>query len=286
LRERVVRRLDILRTVYQQDQPLCASLTGGDNQPTTEQPTTEPATTTAEPTTTTEPTGAGTTESADQLAPGLRSDGVTDALALANAHQQAFENDTFVKHTSLKRSNASESSFIRTTLYFANESHWRRNITAEGVPLALAATNGTFEQYANGERVLFRFQTSDNVSYGVAFGLNGDPTPPSEALRGSVYARDFVYTLFANADVTVQDSEGAPHQITGTAEELTVDGEVVTDVEFAANITDSGLIRTLDITYEQDDTTVERSLSFEATTGDPVERPDWYETALNRTGAW
>jgi hypothetical protein len=86
--------------------------------------------------------------------------------------------------------------------------------------------------------------------------------------------------------VTVQDSERSPHRITGTAEELTVDGEVVTDVEFAANITDSGLSRTLDITYEQDDTTVERSLSFEATTGDPVERPDWYETALNRTGAW
>lgn len=260
----------------------CATFTSDEAESTTPS-TAEPATPTAAPTATTESTDAGTTESAERLAPGLTSDGVTDALALANAHRDALTNGPFVRHSSVEESNGSTSAFQRSTLYYANESHWRQNVTADGLPLALGATDGTFDQYADGERVLFRLQADGNVSYGVAFGMTGDSTPPSEALPESTYARDLVYTLFANADVTVESEDGPTSRVTGTAAALTVDGQRMTNVEFEASVYEGGLVRSLDLSYERGETSVDRSLSFEETDESPVERPDWYDTALNQT---
>ena len=266
----------------------CSGFPGGNASPTTEpvateQPTTGPSTTGADPAATGD---GGTTRAAEQLAPGLTANGVTDALALANAHRDVLTNAPFVKHASIEREAANTSTFRRTTLRYANESHWLWNITANGMSLALGTTNGTFVSYADGEKVVYMLRAGGSVRYNVrriSMRADAPPVPPKQVLPESVYARDLLYTLFGNADVTVEDTQGPAYKLTGTAEELVVHGETATNVEFTANVTDDGLVRTLDLTYQQGNASVQRSMTFETTTGDPVERPDWYEKAVNRT---
>ena len=269
----------------------CATFTSDEAESTTDRPTTGPATTTAEPATTTGPattsesTSAGTSDAPEQLAPGLTSEGVTNPLALANAHQAALQNGPFVKQVSIERSNASASAFRRTTLRYANDSHWSRTVTGEGMPVAFGATNATLGVYADGERVLTRLQVDGNVSYSVLLGQQeGNPVPPREALPESMYARDLIYSVLSYGDLTVERVDSGTYRLTGSSEQVIVRGQTATNVEFAANVTEDGLFRTLDFTYEVGDTTVERTVTFEKVDDDPVERPDWYETALNRTG--
>jgi hypothetical protein len=262
----------------------CGGLAGSNGEPT-DQPTETVETTEAVDTETT--TGA-TTTAPEQLAPGLTSTGVTDALALADAHREYVRTHSFVKHDSVQRRNATTRASRNLTLAYANQSRWLWNVSADGMPLALGATNGTFEQYADGERVLYALRTDGTLSYGVrAFAADGErvPVPPSEVFPPSTYERNLVYALFANADVTVERGDDAAARVTGTAAELTIGGDAVSDVEFTATVTADGLVRSLDLACEQGDATVQRSLAFDATASDPVERPDWYETAVNRTAA-
>lgn len=264
----------------------CSGLPGGNAPPTTEpatteQPTAAPSTTTATPTAT-----GGTPGAAEQLAPGLTANGVTDALALANAHRDVLTGNSFVQRTSVERTNGTERSSRRSTLRYANQSRWLWSVSASGVPLALGATSGTVVSYADGERVAYRLETGGEVVYNVrriSGRADAPPVPPKQVLRESVYARDFLYTLFANADVTVEDTQGSTHRLTGTAEELVIDQQAATNAEFTANVTEDGLVRTLDLTYQQGNTSVERSLTVELAEDDPVERPDWYERAVNQT---
>lgn len=266
----------------------CSGFSDG-GQPATETTTattTEPATDAA-----TETTGE-TTTAAEQVAPGVTSEGVTDALALADAHLAHVQNEPFVKHVRVEESNATASAYRETMLSYANESAWRWRVSAEGMPLALDSNNGTFVQYADGEKVLWRLEANgssprENVTYGVrAVEADGDrvPVPPEQLFPAGLYDRSLVYTLFGNADVTVEHANESAVRVRGTSNELTLSGEQVMDVEFTATVAADGLVESIDLSYEQGDTTVEQTVCFDARNSDPVQRPDWYETAENRTG--
>ncbi|WP_232685963.1 hypothetical protein [Halobacterium zhouii] len=260
----------------------CSGFPGGSSSPTTPATTGESPTTVA-PTATADGPTANATE---QLAPGLTANGVTDALALANAHRDVLTSNPFVQHTSLERTNGTERSFRRSTLRYANQSHWLWNVSASGVPLALGVTSGAFVSYADGQKVVYRLEANGEVVYNVrriSGRADAPPVPPKRVLPESVYGRDFLYTLFANADVTVEDTQGPAYRLTGTAEELVIDQQTATNVEFTANVSEAGLVRSLRLTYEQGNATVERTLSVELTDGDPAERPDWYDRAVNQT---
>lgn len=254
----------------------CATFTSNDAESTTP-PTTEPATTTTEPPSTTGSTDNGTTDSADQLAPGLTTDGVTDAEALADAHRAALEGEPFVKHSSRERSNATASASKRTTFSYANDSYWYSTATSEGLPVEVHLINGTAEAYTDENVVLTRRQTDGNVSYSVI------EIAPSDLLSDGVYSHTLVYALFLESNVTIEDSSGAVTRVTGTADKLGFGRQTATNIEFTANVTETGLVQSLDLTYQQGNATVERSLSFEKTDENPVEQPEWYETALNQT---
>lgn len=266
----------------------CATFTNNDETSTPEQPTAEP-TATAEltaQTATTESTDAGTTSTAEQLAPGLTADGVTDALALANAHRDVITGSAWTQRVSFERTNDTASTSRNTTLSYANSSHWRWHITSAGDALPASVTEGTVDLYADGQRVVRKLRTDGNVTHNVvrvSDAADAPPVPPAEVLPESVFGRDALYALFGNADVTVADAQGPTYRLTGTAEELVVDQQPATNVEFTANVTADGLVRTLDVAYEQGDASVERSLTVEPADGDPVERPDWYEMAVNGT---
>ncbi|MFB6071417.1 MAG: hypothetical protein ABEJ88_00455 [Halobacterium sp.] len=259
----------------------CAGLSDTGGQPTTD------GTTTATPTeTTTESTTQATTAQPAQLAPGLTRDGVADALALADAHREFLETHQFVKRTRTQRENPGDWGWRASVLAYANESHWKWNTTGEELPVAFGVTNGSYALFADGHRVLYRLRADGNVTYGVARiggGADSPPTPPRSVLGRSVYERGLVYTLLSRANVTVERGDGVAARVTGTADEFSIGGETVTDVEFTAAVRSSGLVERLELTYERGNATVKRSIIFDADVTDPLERPAWYDTALNRT---
>lgn len=266
----------------------CSGLMDSGSQPATETPTT--AAPTAD--TTTAPTTESTTETPEQLAPGLTTGGVTDALALATAHQNYVRTHAFVKHSSVERTNGTESAFRRTTISYANESHWRWNVTADGMAVALGTRNGTFVQYADGERVLYRLDQEGgrNTTYGVrTLDMHSEgeltPIPPSEVFPVTVYERSLVYSLLGSSDVTVERADDAAARVSGSMAQMQVNHATLTNVEFTATVAENGVVQSLDLTYEQNGATYERSITFDTSVTDPVTRPDWYGTAVNHTEA-
>lgn len=269
----------------------CSGLMDTDNQPstaTTAAPTAD--TTTAATTGAAAPTTSGTTtETPEQLAPGVTTGGVTDALALATAHQNYVRTHAFVKHSSVERTNGTESAYRRTTISYANESKWRWSINADGMAVALGTRNGTFVQYADGERVLYRYAPAgESVRYNVrrvSMRADRPPIPPSEVLPVTVYERSLVYSLVGSANATVERADDAAARVSGSMAQMRIGRTPVTNVEFTAIIAENGVVQSLDLTYEQNGATYERSITFDASVTDPVERPDWYETAVNQTEA-
>lgn len=247
-----------------------------------------PGTTTSGAETTIAETTASTTAAPEQLAPGVTTDGVTDALALADAHRDTLEEHPFVKHARIEHEKATSTAIRQTTLQYADESHWRWNQTAEGRPVALGVTNGTLVQYADGDEVRYVIRSSDDVRYGVRNTSVQDGTtaalPPEDVLREYVFARNVVYTLFAGSDVTVERGDDVAARVTGTASELTVSGHDARNVEFTATVTADGVVQSLDLSYDvagSGQYTVERTLTFETTASNPVQRPEWYSEAGN-----
>jgi hypothetical protein len=244
---------------------------------TTESPTTQSSTTTSEP---------------GQLAPGVTLSGVTDPLALANAHREQLRSEQWVGTWSSERTNESRTVTRQTTVQYASESNWRWNRSATGQPVSLGITNGSLVQYADGERVLWRLDatgdaTRENVTYGVRWVSAEErvPTPPAEVFPGTLYERGLVYTLLANANTSVNTVQGATAYVEGTAEEMTIGGQRATNVSFEAAFDNSGRLLRLELTYDQGEATVTRRLAYETVQRNPVEEPDWYDTALNRTNA-
>jgi hypothetical protein len=45
-----------------------------------------------------------------------------------------------------------------------------------------------------------------------------------------------------------------------------------------------GQVLTVELSYEVGDADVRHTVTFDTNVTDPVEQPDWYETALNETG--
>ncbi|MDH5020558.1 hypothetical protein [Halobacterium rubrum] len=262
----------------------CAGIGGSDDQPTT-----APTQTTAET------TEATTTETAEQLAPGVTADGVEDPRALADAHRDALEGDAFVRRAGTRLTNESTTRTRNTTQQFTTDSLWRSTVSGEGVPVAFSVTNGSYDLYADGERVLWQREndTAGNTSYGViSVTIRGDeqPVPPNQVFENNnfqrFYGHSLVYSLVANADsVEAVDDKAAAVGLSGTASELPTLFDRTGDVEFTMTVTAEGRATAIDLLYRSGDATVERTITFDTDVVNPVEEPDWYETALNETVA-
>lgn len=280
----MTRRLAALACVLLLVTAGCAGIGGQDDQT----PTAETQTTDA---TTTEQT---TTESAEQFAPGVTADGVRDARALADAHRDALDGGAFVKHSTATRANESATTPRTQTFAVENESVWRLTTSGEGVSVALGVTNGTYDVFADGQRALWSLEneTAGNTAYGVmSITVDGDekPVPPAQTFEQDnfqgLYERDLVYSLAANADsVELADGAEGVAELSGTAGEAPTRSVQTGDVEFTITVTGDGLVSAIDLTYDSEGATVDRSLSFDTGVTDPVEQPDWYGTALNETG--
>ena len=282
----MTRRLTALVCVFLVATAGCAGITGQEDATTT-----TPTQTTAETTEAT--TATPTTESAEQLAPGVTTEGVEDARALADAHQSALRDGGFVKHLNATRTNGSAIAAQNQRFAVENESLWRLTTTGEGVGVALGVTNGTYDTYADSSRVLWQLEneTAESTSYGVmSITIDGDDqsVPPNQTFEQdtyqSLYERSLVYTLAANANsVEALDGSGAAVRLSGVASNPPTAFTRSGDVEFTATVSADGLVQSIELSYPSEDATVKRSLSFDTDVGDPVEQPNWYETALNET---
>jgi len=266
----------------------CAGL-GGSNDGSTTAPTQTTADTpeTAEPTT--------TTESVDQLAPGVTSDGVEDARALADAHFDAVDAGGFVTEFAASKTNESTTGTWNRTFAVENESVWRMTTVGENRVVAFDVTNGSMDFYADGEYALWQLYDAEtrNTSYGVRSITiqDGDdqPIPPDQVFGTNnyrrLYERGLVYSLASNVDsVEALDGSEDAVELSGTAGDPPTVFTQSSEVEFTMTVTGDGLARSVDLTYESGDATVESAITFDTDVTDPVQQPDWYETALNETG--
>jgi len=283
----MTRRLAALACVLLVATAGCAGIGGQDDTTTT-----APTQTTAETAEAT--TATATTESAEQLAPGVTTEGVEDARALADAHQSALRDGGFVKHSNATRTNESTTGTWNRTFAVENESTWRMTTVGDGVRVAFGVTNGSFDLYADGEYALWQRvnDTAENTAYGVrSVTVDGDgqPIPADQVFESNdferLYERSLVYSLASNVDsIEALDGSGAAVRLSGVASNPSTAFTRSGDVEFTATVSADGLVQSIELSYPSENATVEHSLSFDTDVGDPVERPDWYETALNETG--
>jgi len=243
-------------------------------------------------TTTTAPTQTATmttTDAPEQLAPGVTAGGVQDPAALADAHLAAVENQTFVSHERIRRTNESGTGYRNATLSMANESVWRYTRTqTDAFPSTYLGPK--FDAYADGERMLYRIANETARTYGVYRYTTENETvvlPPDEVFERSYrqyYQRDFVYSLASRADEVAAVEDGAVG-LTGTTNDLDLGSPEVTNVSFSMTVAADGLVESIELTYDHltQRTTYRHTMTFAADVTDPVEQPEWYETALNRT---
>ncbi len=239
----------------------CAGLSGSDNQSTMAEP--------------------------EQLAPGITTSGVSDAMELANSHLTTLRSGQFVKRTTFEVVNGSTTTSIRESrLSYANQSYWRWNRTSQGVPIGFNITNGTVIGYTEGERVIYRLYGGKNTTYHVP-QLNSfpddPPVPPKRVLPEKVFERNLVYQLIANANITVERAGADLIHIHGTTDEVTFANSRVTGVEFQMHVSSEGVIQQLNITYRAGGSTVHRTILFEMVDSNPVKQPTWYHRASNTT---
>jgi hypothetical protein len=221
----------------------------------------------------------------------VTSDGVQDAVVLADAHLDAVRNHRFVKTERFERTNESGTAFRDTTFQYASESRWRWTSTSDGRASVLGFGDGTFDRYADGNHVLWQFANETDRRYGFhSTRAEGEVVPePGEYLFDSAtYERSLVYSLASRAD-SVDPRENGGAVLSGTTEDLSLAAEPAANAEFTLTVSSDGLVESIDLTYEHAgesrDATYERSITFDTSVSEPVERPDWYATALAETGA-
>jgi hypothetical protein len=254
----------------------CAGLTGSGDGPTTDA---------------TPPAAASTTERAEQLPPGVTGSGVENASALAAAHLANVENETFRSRNTIRRTNESGTAYRNATFSMTTESEWRYT-RSQGDAFPSTYLGPRFDAYADGERMLYRIENETGVRYGVYqhHTDNGTTVPPAdevfEASYRQFYQRGFVYSLASRAGKATAVGNDTV-RLTGTADDLDLGSPEVTNVSVTLTVAADGLVERIHLTFDHanEPATFEQTLTFATNVTDPVDRPDWYGTALNRTAA-
>lgn len=273
-----------------------ATTPGPTDAPTTGEPaaTGEPAQTTADSTSDPPP---------ETVAPGVTPDGVSNLSVLADAHAAHLQNTSYTITSSFAdhREDGRLYSLTAKTLLFESERYWHQRTTAAGEKEVLTDENSTgrSESYADGERVYSHQHGFDgNRSYGTVTYPNGDAVPPATVAPTGEFQWP-IQQAFSNVTTTVVGSyeanETTVYQVTGTTETTSFNGRNVTDYAASALVTEDGFVQRVTVTFEGD--LDARSHATEEPTGTStrrwqwtdvgetaVEQPDWYQTAVNRTG--
>lgn len=254
--------------------------------------------TTADPTTTGSPpseTVTSTTAEPTQTqpaisAPGFNGGTLVDPLALADAHAAWLGGQSFTRVDNQTTRTAENTSRVATTIRVENKSRWAtaRTFTAAH---SYTVSDGTIQQYANATHVYHRLDAGDgNVTYGVQPNTWATNTSPdSLELIEQRLGRDYVYDVFTTASWTtiVGETSGngtTVYRVLGNASgETRFQRETVRNFTVEAGVTGDGFVQEMSVSYEHEDAVVSRTMSFSGVGETTVERPEWFDTAVDRT---
>ena len=269
----------------------CNALTGGGGDDTeTETPTVTPVDV---------PTDEPTATPVPVLAPGLTGAGVVDAADLANAHEDALNDDSYtvVSNNTIRYANG--------TLRF----QWNRTMrVAEGLEpfYIVSRPNGSgrqpvvssqrVERWSNGERLYSAIVRQNDTKYSVSALNRGFISVQNgeqfltlfNALETRVVGQETrngteIYRIRAT---NVTNPEYLPRSVLNTSKNPR-------NISFRALVDSEGVVRSYHLAYTATDiwrgveTTnrVTQSLHYTDIGSTVVERPDWYEAANHTTTA-
>lgn len=263
----------------------CSGFGGQSATTATETTAADPATT--QPTTTAEPTQ---TQPAI-AAPGFNEGRLVDPLALADAHKQSLSGSSFVREDERTTGGAGNATSLVRTYRVENATRWTVEQHFDGVGF-LGRDAGTVDMFADGDYVYFRLDADGNVSYGRLLNAWGEePVSDPPPMMSERYARDYVYAVFTTASWTTIVAEDTAdgetiYRVVGNASgDTTFRGEPVSNFEVEAGVTGEGVVQYMLVNYDRNGTSVTRALSFSDVGETTAERPEWYDTAVNRTDA-
>ena len=267
----------------------CNALTGGDDTET-ETPTVTPVDV---------PTDEPTATPVPVLAPGLTGAGVVDAADLANAHEDALNDDSYtvVSNNTIRYANG--------TLRF----QWNRTMrVAEGLEpfYIVSRPNGSgrqpavssqrVERWSNGERLYSAIVRQNDTKYSVSALNRGFISVQNgeqfltlfNAFETRVVGQETrngteIYRIRAT---NVTNPEYLPRSVLNTSKNPR-------NISFRALVDSEGVVRSYHLAYTATDiwrgveTTnrVTQSLRYTDIGSTVVERPDWYEAANHTTTA-
>lgn len=233
----------------------------------------------------------------EQLAPGLSNEGVTDPLALANAHGSQLRRPyRFHSNWTVRYRNGSvHARAVQRTLVTADG--FRARVAVAGRPgfvtsgpptTATFWSNGTVlaERIQRDNRTRYRYLDAETYNGGAGFYTS---------LRRPKPWRDH-YTLFTGLETRVVDefeTDGSTrYTVVGERLRDPATFSAATDVRRPGNVslravvTEQGVVRSLQLSYEGTLPTgrrvaVTRSIVYDRADAGGLDRPPWFEAALN-----
>lgn len=229
---------------------------------------------------------------ANRLAPGLNEGGVTDPWKLADAHRAALNDTSYTVTTNLTaRENGTVLARSNSTVKVAAGGLpvVSRNEVGGERPGAISLLGHGFEVWVDENQSLYAMEEPNGTTYQRAAAESRPPVHPE--------GRDHLYLLFVGLDTTVTGTETRDgttlYRVNSTgvadadvlADELRT--ETVENASLSALVTEDGLVREYRVEYAgtvgNDTVRIERTTRFTGLGETTVERPPWYDEAVNAT---
>lgn len=234
------------------------------------------------------------------LAPGVRSTGVVDSTALVGEHVRLLRNGSFRVESVVTRW-GTDADIVRSRTATVGRFDETSDYYVRRVASRSASREGetrTIEQHVEGDLVLRRTvegnattyaRGSENAMQGVSRRATLLPDPTTSRT---------LFLLFQGLNVTVavettRRDGSAVYRLRAVgvrdpAALRTLASGNVSDVAFGARVTASGLVRSYWFAYTAvrggEEVRTVRRVAFDGVGATRVERPPWYDAALNETG--
>jgi len=227
-----------------------------------------------------------------RLPPGLSASGVTDAEALAAAHASALVNTSYTVVTTLTaRDGAAVVARQNATTRVVHDPtrSFQRVETAGEDPASLALSPADVEVWSDENGSWWAIDRANGTTY----RRMADDLDPAV---GDRTGRDRLYVLLTATDTTLAGTTTENGttlyrvRATGGDDDLlaqTLDAETVANLTASILVGEDGVVRRYRVTYDATvgnvTARVTRTVRFTALGGTTVERPGWYDEAVNAT---
>lgn len=233
-----------------------------------------------------------------RLAPGLAPTGIVDALELSEAHERFLRNRS--ETVRLTRTNRYPNGTLRdrtvqVTRVAANRDRFHTILSVEGPEARFFGPGGRGEYWSDGERMLQRLVRSNRTSYSVTEPEDYEPELSSSLIPSPGGGRVYFLVTLGSYRVTHRWVQNGTEMYRIVATRVTDSDNIaasetvdnVRNVSLRMVIDERGVLRrfVLEYTAERTGTTLNVRLTGEhrAIGTTTVDRPDWYDRAINES---